>query len=133
MWPTPVGAQHCDSFSSRVTEHLSVLGLGLNSSPGQPSRKCVSFLARQSLGASERVCTSVETQTTPMFLSCCLQRCDCEGWSRLCCFSQNRPRRIGPNEHPIHVSNHLGSPNTSSTGLEHCFISSLGRAGLVTL
>lgn len=57
---TPVGALCCDSFSSRVTERLSVRGLGLNSSPGQPSRKCVSFLTRQSRGAGERVCKSVE-------------------------------------------------------------------------
>lgn len=57
---TPVGALCCDSFSSRVTERLSVRGLGLNSSPGQPSRKCVSFLTRQSRGAGERVCRSVE-------------------------------------------------------------------------
>lgn len=46
MWPAPVGAQRRDSFSPRVTEHLSALGLGLNSSPGQPSRNCVSFFAK---------------------------------------------------------------------------------------
>lgn len=55
-----VGALWGDSCSLGVTERLSVRGLGLNSSPGQPSRKCVSFLRSQSRGAGEQAYTSVE-------------------------------------------------------------------------
>lgn len=44
-----VGARCCDACLSRVNERLSARGLGLNSSPGQPSRKCVSFLTKQSV------------------------------------------------------------------------------------
>lgn len=49
------------------------------------------------------------------------------------CFSQDKPKWMGPDEHLTHVSSLLGSRNTSSAGLENCFTSSLGKAGLVTL
>lgn len=104
-----------------VSEWVSVRGLGLNSSPGQPSRKCVSFLT-ESRGAGERVCGSVEIhlrrwKNNSRFMTPWLRRCDCKGWSRLLCFSPNRPGSTGPNECPVHSSSHLGRKNTSSTGL----------------
>lgn len=137
-WLAPVGTRCCDSSSSRVTESLSALGLGLNSSPGQPSRKCVSFLARQSCGAGERVCKLVEIhlhrwKNKSKFMTRWLQRCDCEGWSRLFCFSPNRPKWMDPDQCLVHVSSYLGRQNTSSTGRESHFTSPWGKAILVTL
>lgn len=120
MWPAPLGAQHRDSFSSRVTEHLSALGLGLNSSPGQPSRKCVCHplrgraVERLSECAHQWKVIRAVGKTTPKFMSRWLKRCDCEGWSRLffCfVFHKTNPKWIGPDAHLIHVSSHLGSGN----------------------
>lgn len=128
-----VGARCCDACLSRVNERLSVRGLGLNSSPGQPSRKCVSFLTKQSCGAGERVCTSVEIhllrwKNNSKFMTPWLRRCDSKGRSRLSCFSPNRPGLTGPDECPVHVRGHLGRGNTSSTGLSSPFPSPTGES-----
>lgn len=76
-----VGAWGCDSFPSGSAS-VSPRGLGLNPSPGRPSRKCVSFLMRVSRGAGERLCVSVEIhvqswKNNSKFMTRWPQRCDC--------------------------------------------------------
>lgn len=122
----------CDSCSSRVSECVSARGLGLNSSPGQPSRKCVSFLTEESRGAGERVCGSVESRlrrwkNNSKFTTPWLWRCDCKTRNRLLCFSPNSPGSTGPDECPVLFSSHLGRKNTSSTGLCSPFTSPMGE------
>lgn len=131
-----VGAQRCDSFSSGVTERLSVLGLGLNSSPGPSSRKCVSFPARQSHGAGKQVCTSVEIhlscwKNNPKFMTCWLQRCDRAGSSRIFVFHQTDPS----GEIQMSVLSMLVATLGRETLLplaEQPFHQPLGKAGPVT-
>lgn len=87
----------CDS-RSRVSECVSARGLGLNSSPGQPSRKCVSFLTEESRGAGERVCGSVESRlrrwkNNSKFTTPWLWRCDCKHGTGFFVFPQTAPGR----------------------------------------
>lgn len=121
-------------LSARVSERLSARGLGLNSSPGQPSRKCVSFLTKQSWGAGEWLCRSVESRlhlwkNNSKFMTPWLRRCDSKGWSRLSCFLPTRLGLTGPDERPVPMSSHSGESNASSTGLSSLFASLMAGGG----